>query len=110
MPYLGRMTENDRDGIPTFTIGDRLRKARETTGLDQATFAAEIGVSRQTVSNAETEHVRPLHITLLAWAARTGVPLAWLETGELPARPGHPGHPGRRGLIDSRPRARQAVA
>ncbi len=67
--------------IPVFTIGDRLRKAREVTGLDMAEFANEIGVSRQTVGNAELGKVTPRKIMLKAWSMRTGVPIEWLETG-----------------------------
>lgn len=65
-------------------MGDRLRKARELTGLDQADFAAEIGVSRNTVGNAETDAVKVREITVRAWAMRTGVPVAWLQTGRPP--------------------------
>lgn len=77
--------------IPQFTRGDRLRKARELTGLDQTEFARELGVSRQTVSNAETDARAVRTITLRAWAMRTGVPVAWLETGESPRQDGPDG-------------------
>lgn len=64
--------------IPEFTFGDRLRKARELTGLEQKDFAAEIGISRTSVSNAETGANRPHQITIKAWALRTGVNMDWL--------------------------------
>ena len=70
--------------IPAFTQADRLRKAREVAQIDQGTFAADLGVSRNTVTNYERGHVRPRRPVLLAWAMRTGVPLSWLETGEAP--------------------------
>lgn len=70
--------------IPQFTVGDRLRKARELTGLDQAAFGEEIGVSRQSVGNYELEHTPPRKIVLRAWSMRTGVPVAWLEHGIIP--------------------------
>ena len=85
MPYLGRMTEMQREVIPQFTMSDRLRKARELTGLDKGQFADELGVSRNSVANAEAGHSQPRRITLRAWALRTGVPLEWLETGKTPA-------------------------
>lgn len=72
--------------VPEFTVGDRLRKARELTGLDQGPFAEQLGVSRGTVSNYErstTEHYKP--IVLRAWALATGVPLEWIETGQGPS-------------------------
>jgi transcriptional regulator with XRE-family HTH domain len=76
--------------IPTWTIADRLRKAREVTGMDQREFADHIGISRNTVTNYETGKTtrfsRPM---LAAWAMATGVPLEWLEGMKAP----HPGKP-----------------
>lgn len=69
--------------MPEWTVGDRLRKARELRGLDQGPFAALIGVSRGTVSNYErgtTERYKP--IVMNAWAAHTGISLEWLEKGD----------------------------
>lgn len=82
------------DRVPEWTVGDRLRAAREKKAqLDQAPFAELIGVSRGTVSNYErgtVDHYKP--IVLRAWAMATGVPLEWLETGESAApRPPGPG-------------------
>lgn len=71
--------------IPEFTIGDRLRKARELTGLDQIGFADLAGISKNTVSNAETGNRRPSRLVVRAWAMASGVPLAWIETGQAPA-------------------------
>ena len=65
-------TDSDLRFIPSFAIGDRLRKAREHTGLGH------------TVTNYERGHVSPRAIVLKMWALRTGVPLVWLETGEAP--------------------------
>lgn len=70
--------------IPTFTLGDRLRKARQTTGLEQAEFADAVGIARTTVINYENDRVRPRTIVLRAWALRTGVPVHWLVNGESP--------------------------
>lgn len=70
--------------VPTFTQGDRLRKARELTGMKQREFGELIGVSHQTVTNAEKQHRSVRKITLNAWAMATGVPLEWLETGKAP--------------------------
>ena len=74
--------------IPVFTIGDRLRKARERTGLSQGDFAAEIDISPRSVSNYESEAVSPRKLVLKAWALRTGVPLEWIETGVTPENNG----------------------
>lgn len=79
--------------IPTFTIYDRLRKAREVSGLDQAALADAIGVTRASVSAYETGRVaKPRKIVLNAWALATGVPVQWLETGVAPV-PGDDGAP-----------------
>jgi len=76
--------------IPEFTVGDRLRKARQHTGLEQAEFADELGISRGTVRNYELDRVAARKIVLKAWALRTGVPLEWLETGKSPRQDGGP--------------------
>ena len=79
--------------IPTFTIHDRLRKAREAAGLDQVQLADIIGMSRTSVSNYETGVMaKPRKIVVNAWALATGVPVQWLETGVAPA-PGDDGAP-----------------
>jgi transcriptional regulator with XRE-family HTH domain len=71
--------------VPVWTTPDRLRKAREQSGLDQSEFADAIGVSRGTVSNYErgsSVYRRPVQ---LAWAMCSGVPLEWLLTGQQSA-------------------------
>lgn len=70
--------------VPEFTIGDRLRKARETAGMDQGELAEAMGVSRRTVSNNESGHVKPRVIVIRAWALATGVSVEWLESGKVP--------------------------
>lgn len=77
-----------------FTQGDRLRKARESTGMKQREFAQHIGVSHQTVTNAEKDHREVRKITMNAWALATGVPVEWLETGEAPESTRGPGGNG----------------
>jgi DNA-binding XRE family transcriptional regulator len=59
----------------------RLRIAREEAGFDQEDLAAEIGVARNTIVNAETGKVAPRRIVLRAWALACGVRLSWLMTG-----------------------------
>lgn len=79
--------------VPEFTLGDRLRKARELTGLDQGPFGKELDVSRATISNSERGESKPTRIVMRQWALRTGVPLEWLETGQVPSNNG-PGPDG----------------
>ncbi len=95
--------------VPEFTQADRLRKAREMTGLDQSQFAAEMGVSRQTVSNYEQGNTKPRRIVLKAWALASNVALPWLEHGDpTPPPVGSPG--GRITLPYFASKARQLVA
>lgn len=70
--------------VPEFGLGDRLRKAREITGLDGTEFAAEVGISRTSVYAAERGEKHPRELTLRAWALCSGVDLTWLKTGETP--------------------------
>lgn len=72
------MTIQAAGTIPEWTLGDRLRKARELTGLDQTEFASRIDISRKTVGNYETGRVEARMIVLKQWALATGVDLAWL--------------------------------
>jgi transcriptional regulator with XRE-family HTH domain len=71
-----------------FTIADRLRKAREHTGLSQREFAKMTGISHGTVGSYETNPNFPHKLPyLLAWAVGSGFALEWLLTGQGPARP-----------------------
>lgn len=67
-----------------FGLGDRLRAAREQAGYTQRDFADAIGISKNTVSNYETEATRVKRPVLAQWALLTGFSIHWLETGELP--------------------------
>lgn len=66
---------------PRFTMADRLRKAREEAGLEQTQLAALLGVSRNTVSNIETQKTRPKPAVVARWAAITNTPVTWIESG-----------------------------
>ena len=68
--------------IPTWTLGDRLRKARLHAGLDQAQLAAITGMSRNTVGNYEADKSTPSKLYLRAWATATGVSIEWLQHGD----------------------------
>ena len=76
--------------VPTFTLSDRLRKAREHAGLEQAELADKIGVSRNTIGNAERGQRSVRKIVVNAWAMATGVSRHWLETGQAPPELGGP--------------------
>ena len=70
--------------IPEWSIADRLRKARESAGLEQTELAAATSISRATISAAERGHRVPSRSNMRLWSMATGVPLAWLESGMTP--------------------------
>jgi len=61
-----------------------MRIAAEAAGVSIAELAAELGVSRYTVSNYLAGRTRPRRSDYLTWSIRTGVPLSWLLTGQEP--------------------------
>jgi len=79
--------------VPEWTLGDRLRKAREFAGLHATQLADEIGIGRNSVSNYENGHTKPRRPVLQAWAMRTGVDYEWLVTGQA-TRPSVPAGEG----------------
>ena len=60
--------------VPEIQVHHRLRIAREWAQLEQTDLAERIGISRQSVSKAESGKAHPRRITLNAWALATGVP------------------------------------
>ena len=72
--------------VPQWTLTDRLRKARESAGLNQPQLAEALGVSSNTVGNYERGFTTPRRMVLMAWAMVTGVPVEWLENDEDPRR------------------------
>src|SRR3982751_2313005 len=65
--------------VPQFTLGDRLRKARESSGMDQSHLAEAIDLHRQTVARYESDAIgRPKRYVLLSWSMATGVSLDWI--------------------------------
>ena len=80
--------------VPQWTIGDRLRKAREMTGLTQVQFAERVGLSRATVNNSELNKSQPRKSVVLLWAMETGVDRDWLMTGSANNETPDPDGPG----------------
>jgi transcriptional regulator with XRE-family HTH domain len=64
--------------VPQWTLGDRLRKAREHAGLKQTEMAEEIGIGRSSIINYESDKAKPPRPVLVAWALRCAVPYEWL--------------------------------
>jgi len=98
---LPMSTQEWYEHIPVFTVGDRLRKAREWKGLDQGELAEITGISRGTVSHLELGKAPLKRSYLNLWVMATGVPAEWLESGIAP-QPDGPGG-GRYGIRDSNP-------
>lgn len=74
----------DSSGVPEWTLGDRLAKARRHAGVSRAAMAAYLGISPSAISTYEVDTREPKLQTLRLWAVRTGVPLPWLVDGDLP--------------------------
>lgn len=67
-----------------FPMPYRLRLALELSGVERVDMADYLGVRREAVSTWLSGKVHPKKSTLRLWAFRTGVPLEWLETGQVP--------------------------
>ena len=68
----------DGGDIPEWTLGDRLRKAREHAGLTQAELAHMIGIARSSVVSYESDRTTPSRPVVLSWSMATGVPTEWV--------------------------------
>jgi DNA-binding XRE family transcriptional regulator len=77
-------TAFEQGHCPTVELRHRLRIAREYAGYDSGELADIIGVSRNTISNAESGRVKARTIVINAWAMACGVPKSWLITGKHP--------------------------
>ena len=67
--------------IPKWTLGDRIRKAREHAGLEQADLANALYMSRAAISAWENGHTTPAPRKVEVIARVCGVPASWLVTG-----------------------------
>lgn len=74
------MSLAETEAIPSWSLGDRLRKAREHAGLSRDQLAAKLSVPKGTLWKWETDATRPRDVVEMAdrWAQATGVPVAWL--------------------------------
>lgn len=72
---------------PEWTLGDRLRKAREFAGFTQTEMANYLGMARNTVANYENDLREPSAHTVAEWSTITDVSVAWLmEPSSVTAR------------------------
>lgn len=72
---------------PTWTVGDRLRKAREGAGIKVADMADRLGRERNTITRWErATHAQMMVIRL--YALETGVSASWLAGNDPDAPEG----------------------
>lgn len=81
------LTQHETGRIPASRLRYRLLQAREEAELDQGQLSEIIGVSRTSISAAETGKTKPRRSTLILWAMATGVNLDWLLTGQTQKSP-----------------------
>lgn len=68
--------------IPEWTLGWRLQRSLAHAGISVEQMAAELGVSRSTVSRWMNDRgASPRSIYVRQWARKCGVSLGWVETG-----------------------------
>ena len=73
------MSEQPDGEIPEWTIGWRLARALAYAGVSGEEMAAELGVSRTTISRMINDRGAPPRIGYVKlWAQRTGVSLEWV--------------------------------
>lgn len=82
------MTNSEqRAGYHEWTVGDRLRAARESVTSDKKRFAEMVGISPDTIRNYERGVNRPRAVILAAWCLVTGFSREWIMTGRMPGGP-----------------------
>lgn len=70
---------------PTWTVGERIRKAREDQGWHQSDLAVKLHVSRATIAAWEGNINRPNWVTFKTLAELTDTPQWWLQGSEGPS-------------------------
>src|SRR5260370_2562423 len=74
--------------VPQWTVGDRMRKAREDAQLNQSDLAGKVEIARSSIVNYETDRRMVSRPVLIAWSLATGVPYECLSHRDtLPCRP-----------------------
>lgn len=76
-------TEQGTVKIPQWTVGDRLRKAREAAGLGVEELATMLGRNRNSITRYERSHSVDM-LVVRAYSAFTATSMTWLLTGEPP--------------------------
>ena len=69
--------------IPTWTLQDRIVKARHFAGYTQGELSARSGIPFKTLQRLERGEKEPAEATLIGLAMICGVDPNWLLTGEV---------------------------
>ena len=93
----------------TFTLGNRLAKARKAAGLTQEQMAERLGLGSRSIARYEGDRVTPYEAIVIAWSVVTGAPLEWLHTGEMPLPDTTPVTHGQQGAVSAYQRERLAA-
>lgn len=72
----------------TWTLGDRLVKARRLARISTQGMADYLGVDRSTIRNYEADRTVPKAAVLRAWAGKCQVPFSWLANDNEAATEG----------------------
>lgn len=78
------MSKNNGPNMFEFTQGDRMRRAMKVSGESVQGMAAFFDVTRETISTWLNGRHAPSKAVLMMWAAKTGAPFEWLDTGKVP--------------------------
>lgn len=73
--------------FPTWTLQDRITKARTHAGLNQSELAQKMGLSRNTLGRWESGFNTPTEKNLQALAEATGVPVEWFYQDQTTQAP-----------------------
>ena len=92
------MTQEPEVHIPAWTLGERIRKAREDCGLNQSALGERIGSNAGTITGWETDRHTPSLQMVELIAEETTVPLWWLL--------GYQANPGRSAILKAKIRNR----
>jgi transcriptional regulator with XRE-family HTH domain len=77
--YEVTTTPTDGGWVPTFTLGDRMAKARHEAHIEAQQMAQRLGSTPTTISRWERGHNPPSWPAVVLWAQVTGVSLEWLR-------------------------------
>lgn len=70
-------------GIPSWDVGDRMRKGLRHAGVGVQEMADYLGVARSTLGNWLGGRIDPSTQTLRLWAMRCGIDYEWLAFGAV---------------------------